>query len=282
MAGKFGADFNASQPSDADLVKKGAQWIRDIKSRIKTTFGVIHNNETGQLLDNVVGTASLKDLNPDPTGTWDQVDVNEKGQVTAGRTITPTIGARLHRWTYLFGGGWDADGTPITAAGGMDTDGKTISTYSFVFPAGVTRIFVRVQGAGGISSPGNGGGGGGGYCEATIDGSEGDVWLVWVGESAEVDHSAMSRFYFSAFRYMRANGGYEATIPTGAPTGGDTDVAGEMIALEMVGGAGTSEIGGPGGCGCPSSPGHARGGYGAMPGIALGGDGFVTVDYWTN
>lgn len=287
MAGKFGADFNADQPSDADLVKKGALWIRDIKSRIKTTWAVCFNTETGQPLDNVFPSASLKTLNPNPTGSWNRVTVNNKGQVTAGAEEEVTLGAILYRTTYRFDDGTDPSGVAIVKVGGVDDEGNTVATYSFVFPAGVTRIRVRVQGAGGGSGTGDGGGGGGGYAEAVIEGSEGDTWLVWVGESVEdglgsPHRSASSRFYFDVLKYVKCAGGYSAVSPTGA-AGGDVDVAGVNVVLEIAGGMGSTEIGGGAGCGAPSTNSAVKGaGSGAIAEGTLGGDGFVIVDYWSN
>lgn len=287
MAGKFGADWNENQPSDADLVKKGAQWLRDIRARVKSTFGVIHNNETGQLLNNTVPSAALKTLNPDPTGSWNRVTVNNKGQVTEGEEEVVTLGAKIYRTIYGLGAGVDPDGAVITVVNGVDDDGNTVGTYSFTFPAGVERIVVRVQAAGGGSGATDGGGGGGAYCEAVIDGSEGDVWLVWVGQSVELGlgtpaRSGASRFYFSDFKYVKCYGGASGTVGVGGP-GGEPDIADVDINLAIAGGTGVSVIGGSAGCGAPSGASAAYGkGMGAMPEGVLGGDGFVIVDYWKN
>lgn len=287
MAGKFGADFNADQPSDADLVKKGAQWLRDIRARIKATWAVCFNLETGQPLDNVFPYSSLKSLNPNPAGSWNRVTVNNKGLVTSGSEEDIELGAKLYRTIYNFSAGVGPDGSVITAAGGTDTDGNTIATYTFTFPADVTRIRVRVQGAGGGSGTGDGGGGGGAYVEAVIDGSEGDSWLVWVGESVEEGlgtpaRSGMSRFYFTAFKYAKCAGGFAGTTGVGG-NGGVVDVAGIPNYIGINGGAGVAVIGGGAGCGAPSAASAVfGGGMGAMPEGTLGGDGFVVVDYWKN
>lgn len=84
MAGKLGNDFNIGQPSDDDLVKNGAGWIRDVKARLKSFLGVLFNLETGDFQDNVIAKEKLRDLSPSPAGTWVQVNVNSKGLVTGG------------------------------------------------------------------------------------------------------------------------------------------------------------------------------------------------------
>jgi hypothetical protein len=120
MAGKFGADFNAAQPSDSDLVKKGAQWIRDIKTRIQGDFRRVFQFGDRQLLNNSVPSAALKDLNPDPTGTFREVDVNSKGQVTAGRNPTTTVTAKPYRWMYSYAQGFGPSGALLP--------GRSVST----------------------------------------------------------------------------------------------------------------------------------------------------------
>ncbi len=126
MPGKFGADFNSAQPSDDDLVKNGAGWIRDIKARLKTTWAVLFNLETGELKDDVIGYAKLTDLSPDPAGTFTQVTVNAKGLVTAGTSVASTavpVGAVIF---------WPADVTPD---GYFECDGRSLSRtdYSDLF-----------------------------------------------------------------------------------------------------------------------------------------------------
>jgi hypothetical protein len=296
MAGKLGADFNASQPSDADLVKKGAQWIRDIKARIKATVAVCFNTETGMPLDNVFPSASLKDLNPSPAGSWNRVTVNTKGQVTAGEEEEVVISAKPYRWVYDYVGGRGPDSVVASPSLDTDDDGLNVATYSFTVPAGVTRLNVRVFGAGG----GGGwhattakGGGGGGYTETHIDVSEGDVFLVWVGEGGigmtsvpvAAEKGAMTKFEFDTLRYAKATGGEAGTATdAGSPGFGETTIAfdGWGPSIDFYGCWGTSTTGGPGGGGAGGDYGQggapASSGAGANP----GGGGLVIVDYWKN
>lgn len=301
MAGKFGADFNASQPSDADLVKKGAQWIRDIKSRIKTTFGVMFNLETGQLLDNVVASASLKDLNPDPSGSWNRVTVNKKGQVTAGAEEEQVISAKPYRWIYNYGTGLGPAGV-IARSLDVDDDGLNVASYSFTVPAGVTRLNVRVFGAGGgggfnVTPLTAQGGGGGGYTETLVDVSEGDVFLIWAGEGGvgmtaggdPAKKGAMTKFEFDPLRYAKAFGGLpgNATEP-GSPGAGETTSAfsGWGPNFDMEGNWGTPYNGGSGGGGGGGGTAAHIGSGGLPASTGAGGDagsmGCVVVDYWKN
>lgn len=296
MAGFFGSDFVQSQPSDSDLVKRGASVFRDIKTRIKTFLNVCFNLETGQLKDDVVPYTALRDLNPTPEGTWDRVSVNAKGLVTSGEEVTAVAAARPYRWIYNYTQGLDADGDAITRALGTDDDGWNVATYSFVVPDGVTRLYVRCYGAGGgggyNATPGTaGGGGGGGYSDTFIDVSEGDTFLVWVGEGGggmpagggAGEDGGMTRFYFTTLKYTQAVGGMSGTATEGGAGGeGETTVAqdGWGPAFEFQGAWGTHEDGGSGGGGATGT--YGRGGD---PGDS-GGDGqqgssgLVVVEYW--
>lgn len=290
MSGKFGADFNENQPSDSDLVKKGAQWIRDIKARLKSFLGVLFNLETGDLKDNVIRSGALRDLNPSPAGTHTRVVVNAKGQVTSGDSPDNSLVARIYRYTYEFAadgaaGGVAPDGSSILATGALDDDGNTVAQYSFTFPADVTRVRVRVQAAGGGSAATKGGAGGGAYIDAVVEGSEGDVWLIWVGQSTETGlgtpaHSADSKFEFSGFKYLRCGGGLTSTVSDGS-TGGVPDVAGVSGAIQVPGGDGTSTTGGASGCGAgAAASNNFSTGAGATPATGAGANGFVVVEYW--
>lgn len=296
MAGKFGADFNPSQPSNSDLVKKGAQWIRDIKTRLKATFGVCFNLETGNLLDNVVPSASLKTLNPDPSGTFSEVDVNNKGQVTAGRNPVKTVIVKPYAWMYFFEQGLGPDNQIIARSLTTDTDGLQVASYSFATPAGVNRLKVRVYGAGGGGGYGAaaGGGGGGGYTETLVDVSEGDVFLVWAGEggigmdsiATPAKNGALSKFQRDAFQYAQSHGGLAgiATAP-GAPGRGETtsSVAGWGPNFDLYGAWGTKEQGGMGAGGAGGGNGFiGTGGLPVNSGAKAddGGGGCVIVEYW--
>ncbi len=284
MAGKFGSDFNPGQPSDDDLVKRGAGWIRDIKQRIKDTFGILFNIETGDLKDNVISTPKLKDLVPDPEGTWNEVDVNVKGQVTAGRTKDLTVSANINRFTYQFGGGIAPDGTVDgTRSVGLDTDAHTVAQFSFTVPDGVHRLLVRMQGAGGAGDTGASGGGAG-YMEAIVLCDPGDSFLVWVGQGgapAPATEGSITQFNFSDSKLLLVIGGGAATgaSPGSGSTPASTGVDGF---LQWGGGAGNVGATVEGGASADGSPrGNFGWGGGTASGVGTNGiSGYVIVEYW--
>lgn len=296
MAGFFGADFVQSQPSDSDLVKRGASVMRDIKTRIKTFLNVCFNLETGQLKDDVVPYTALRDLVPSPEGTWNEVDVNEKGLVTGGREVSTVAAAKPYRWVYNYTQGLDSDGDAITRSLDTDDDGLNVATYSFVVPEGVTRIHVRCWGAGGgggynATPLTAGGGGGGGYADTFIEVSEGDTFLVWVGEGGggmpaaggAGENGAMTRFWFANLKYTQAVGGLAGTATEpGAGSEGETTVAqdGWGPAFEFDGAWGTLTDGGDGAGGATGN--HGRGGDPGDSGSdgQQGSGGLVVVEYW--
>lgn len=298
MAGKLGADFNASQPSDDDLVKKGAQWFRDTKQRLKSWAGVRFNLETGDFLDNVIEASKLKTLNPSPVGTWRSVTVTDKGLVTAGTNPNVSGNVSPYQVSYNLSGGLDVVGGAIVGSGGVDGDGLNVRSFSFVVPAGVDKIFVQVIGAGGgggynASATLCTGGAGGAYAEGFIAVSEGDTFLVWVGEGGDGATSgptpavkgAMTKFEFSAFKYLRCPGGTEGTSGAATPVyGGSPDIAGYTGIWASTGGPGYLNQGGASGRGTP--PGSNNLGPGGEPSTAspalAGGDGMVLVKYWKN
>jgi hypothetical protein len=281
----LGTGFNESQPAESDLVKKGAAQLRDIKARLKAFATVLFNLDTGDFKDRVIRQEALVDANPNPEGTHTRVVVNKKGLVVSGDSPDATTSAHLQRTVYMFGGGFDPEGEAITPAGATDDNGNTVAQYSFVTPADVTRLFVKVLAPGGGSPLGKGGGGGGAYCEAVIEVAEGDTFLVWVGEGVEVGlgtpaQSGQSKFEFNGFKYLKANGGHSDASTTGA-AGGAADNAGIPLALGLDGGAGTAVLGGSAGCGYPSSAGNANYGSGAYPASTVPAHGLVIVEYWT-
>ena len=297
MAGMFGADFNASQPSDSDLVKRGASVFRDIKTRLKAFLGVCFNLETGQAKPSVFPYTVLKDLNPTPEGTWNEVDVNSKGLVTAGRNVENTHISIPYRWAYGYDHGTSPTHDTIAATPDTDTDGLNVASYSFVVPADVTRIHVRVWGAGGgggyNATPNTAGGGGaGGYTDTMIDVSEGDTFLVWVGEGGlGMDSVAtpgkkggLTRFKFTDLKYAAAYGGGAGTATEGGAGGlGETTSAfdGWGPNFDFNGQDGNIIDGGigAGGGGFESiSKGGVPVATGAIAGS--GGNGLVVVEYW--
>jgi hypothetical protein len=164
-------DFDPTQPVDADSVKFGAGWIRDIKARLQQFGATLFNLDTGDFRDNVIRSDSLTASGVDP-GTYSRVQVNAKGLVIAGTNPVERQTARLYRAKFSADGTYYYE-TPtavvVNGTGVVDTislgnfsyvgapfDGTltpgTGATYaSFVFspPAGVTRVKVTVIGAGG-------------------------------------------------------------------------------------------------------------------------------------
>jgi hypothetical protein len=291
MAGKFGADFNASQPSDDDLVKKGAQWIRDIKSRLKVGLAVLFDLETMNLKSNIVSFDKLKDLSPNPAGVGTQVTVNSKGLVTAltnAPTPTASVPKRVH---FRFDQGLDWDGSSIAQTLGVDGDGLTIATYSFTVPAGVTRLMVRGTGAGGggakKSAGGAGGGGGAGIWEGVITVSPSDVFLIWIGQggtgAGATDNTdgikgSFTKFQFDATKKVELGGGGAGT-QLGGGAGGTVDPWGySTFGKSRLGGLGTTASGG-----LSDEWGYGGGGAPATSGAALNGsNGLITITYFTN
>lgn len=281
MAGKLGADFDTTQPSDTDLVKKGAAWIRDIKSRIFSFVSTLFNPETGQFKDKVIPSAALVAI-PGVEGTWNEVDVNSKGLVIAGRTISKTV--FLKQYVFSFGrAGMQATtgdtATPVLALHDPEPTSSAslnTATYSFTVPPTVTRLFVRVQAAGGGpngTSP-TFRGGGGSAVEAVVDCLPDDQFLVWVGIGGIYDTTISaglaggpSKFEFDSTQSVKAGGGHPAAIVAG--NGGAGFVTGDRILNYALfdGQTGSATLGGSGGFGMP--------GYGAEL-----MDGFVTVTYY--
>lgn len=288
MAGKFGTDFNAAQPSDADLVKKGAQWIRDIKTRIKSFMAVCFNLETGQLKENVVAYTSLKTLNPSPAGQYRLVQVNEKGLVVQGSNPADPV-VSIRRQLYSTSAGVDADGNSITGSLTTDTDGNEVMSFSFTVSEGVDRLLIRAWGAGGgggyNSTPATaGGGGGGGYVETNVEVTEGDVFLIWVGVGGTAMTSGgtagkkggLTKVDFSGNR-IEARPGEPGTSTAGGAAGAG-QAFGLGNAVGFTGHAGTTAGGGLGGSGGSEvSMGGAPASSGA--GGANGKSGYVVIEY---
>lgn len=292
MAGYLGADFNANQPSDDDLVKKGAGIFRDIKLRLKTMFAVLFDLETGQLRDNIVTSAKLKDLNPSPEGEWKTVAVNSKGLVTSGSNPDEATASVPRRIVFYQASAiWD-DGTVVASAAATDDEGLQVSEYSFTIPENVTRLMVQVQAAGGgggsSGTSGAGGGGGGAATEAILEVTPSDVYLVWVGHggTGEVQGGAaavkggMSKFEFDSTHKIECEGGTGGTS-TDSGVGG-TPTTFTWAVQKAFGANGTDTEGGLAG-----GYFHFGDGFGgaptngsAAPGLD-GGDGRVIITYWT-
>lgn len=292
MPGYFGADFNSNQPSDDDLVKKGAGIFRDIKTRLKTFLGVLFNLETGQLKDNIIASTKLKDLNPNPSGEWTRVVVNSKGLVTDGDNPDTTAASYPRRTVFYRTSAIKDDGTTLSPAAGTDDEGLQVSEYSFTVPAGVNRLLVQLQGTGGgggsVNTSGAGGGGGGSAAEAIIEVVPSDVYLIWVGHggTGQVQGGAasvkggMTKFEFDSTHKIECGGGTGGTATANGI--GGTPTAWTWAVQKAFGRDGSTTSGGAaggyfhfgdGGGGTPVNGSAAPGG--------LGGDGRVVITYFT-
>lgn len=293
MAGKLGSDFNANQPSDDALVKHGAREMRDIKSRIKAFFTVLFNLETGQLKDNIVSYQKLKTLDPDPTDgaeekTGNSVTINNKGLVTSIEEVDATVPSIPQRYLYFFDAGRGPDGTAIASTPGTDDDALTVATYSFTVPEDVTRIRVRVQGAGGgggYNGAGTAyGGGGGALIDALVSVTEGDTFLVWVGQggsgqdaSTAGTNGSMTKFQFDANKRLICYGGATGS-DVAAGLQGNHEAIGYLNYLGLLAKDGSSTSGGS-----SASNYYGAGGDPATssPPAGSGKNGFVEVTYFT-
>jgi hypothetical protein len=194
----LGTGFNPSDPTDDDLVKYGASWMRDIKNRLKAWAGVLFETDTGRLKDNVIGSSKLKSLSPDPSGSFNWGSVNTKGQVTIGNDVE--LPSRGRAVTEIFIGGtleqsasqpagvlapglslrFDPDVNNYYSEVTQDSEFVLTSTDAtegeanhwsarklWTVPTGVTQVRAIVIG-----------GGGGGSMEATPWGGAGGTWAL--------------------------------------------------------------------------------------------------------
>ncbi len=103
MADRFGQDFNAASPVDADFAQRtvneqGGQVLRNLKSRIKNFYAKMFELEGMDFHDNLILSQSLTTLDPDPAETgYREVTVNRKGQVIRGKTVAVEAGPQPYR-----------------------------------------------------------------------------------------------------------------------------------------------------------------------------------------
>lgn len=176
MAGYLGADFDPNQPENSDSVKFGAEWIRDLKRRVKLFGSTLFNLETGTLRDSVVRHASLTDMAGLVAGTYNRVKVNSKGLVYEGASTSEQQTANLYTAIFQATGYYTVerkDAVALVGGGSVDaifrgsltydgTSGSTTPPYDtsypvqgqyaeFVWspPAGVRRVKATIIGGGG-------------------------------------------------------------------------------------------------------------------------------------
>jgi hypothetical protein len=166
----LGADFNGSTPSDADFVRHPTRaalpsFIRDVRARLKSFWGVLSDIETGDFKDNVIPQAALADHPDRPSSNGDnytEVTVDRRGLVIAGSKTIRLTAPRLFRAYFCARGSFvETVDAVITSApsplSNWPTDEVTrtdravlqkVFPYEFVVPAGVSRLKVSVYGGG--------------------------------------------------------------------------------------------------------------------------------------
>lgn len=296
MPGFFGSDFDQTQPEDSSLVKTGAAYIRDIKARIKRFASVLFNLETGQFKEGVLDQAWMKDLSPDPSGTWTEVTVNDKGLVTGGSNPVEQQTAGVFRAIYTVTGAvLDNSSTgevdSVAAPAGLSypgvdpfggrafaVTGTTYFQYTFPIPTGVRRVKAIIIGAGGGAvSGGSEGGASGEYIETVFD-VEGQTSLTVIvgqggGDGASGTDGAPSSVILSSTIYADAGPGKGGVSGTpGAAVAGHvaTDY---LVALHLAGEGASAGTGG-------SVPGTVSGYGGGSSDDASGGQNGVVILEW--
>lgn len=224
MPGYLGSDFDPSQPDNSDSVKFGAEWIRDLKRRVKQFASRMYNLETGQLLDGVVRHLSLRDMPGLTPGTYNRVKVNSKGLVTEGAVTSEQLTAAPYTAAFLYGGYTIEQKNGPTLSGGSVVDsifrgradylgrgavGATppfddlypvngqYAEYTFTPPAGVRRVLATIIGGGGGAygvEASYYGGGGGELAEAIIPltGTGTESLTIIVGNSGQNRSASVS------------------------------------------------------------------------------------------
>lgn len=313
MPGYFGdGDFDSTQPADSDPVKRGAEWIRDVKRRLKTFCGAMFDLDTGLFKDNVVPSDALQDMEGlfsagKTSGEFTQVTVNSKGLVTAGSDTADQQRARIYRAIYTFdsGGKYDTDsgvtnvtGTLVNYSGGVNQAPFNYSThdtltgaqcrkYTLTIPANVHRIHAKVIGAGGGASKGGGtdyGGGGGSHAEANLAVTPAETLTILVGDGGTHatnggtgNPGCPSGIFLSDGTYMDGNSGLGATSSSGGGVDTNTPASSNVNVFEIPGVAGGANLFGK--TGSYLWP-HGSGGLASGGGWADdGAKGFVLIEW---
>lgn len=171
---KLGSDFNASKPSDGDYVRHPSAWqlareLRYIKARVADFFGRCFDLGTGDLKDDIIPVPALKDSATKPGSNgqfYKRVTVDKNGFVLSGSFDAAANSPRPFRAVYTSGGAWVENPTGIVRdAAGSEQDIPPTKDevhwvnlsynpgglprghrYTFIVPAGVTRLKVLLQG----------------------------------------------------------------------------------------------------------------------------------------
>lgn len=299
----LGSGFSSSEPADSSPVRRGAWWIRDIKSRLQGFLTKLFDLDSGDFKDGVIRTASLQDMASLTPGTYNKVRVNSKGLVTAGENEADQQTAGIYRAAFYFDGtarydtptgvvsvttGGSAPGIVSSGVvtynhagttGGLNgsyttLDGSTLVAFTFTIPDRVSRVKAYIVGAGGggDNTTSDAGGAGGEHVEATIPVTAGTTINVAVGRSGASKVAGAptpggaSGVDVGAI-YVEAGGGVNALsgTPGTSVTGDDTD---DVTILRSPGASGTSAVRGASGS---YFQGFGAGGYGLGDGDPLGG-----------
>ena len=135
---------------------------------------------------------------------------------------------------------------------------------TFTVPSGISKIRVRVVGAGGAGTPSGAGGGGAEYAHGTFTVTPGTVYSVTVGQGVSSGAGGSSAF---GALISAMGGGYSGST-TGAP-GGTGGSGGDYRAAGGASGTGTGT--GGGGSGSQLGPGGASASSRGSGGGAVGG-----------
>lgn len=214
-----------------------------------------------------------------------------------------TTGARFDEWltasdlpTAVWGAGTVAAGGYIYSAGGYAYDGQIYTTQgsdTFVVPAGITSVTVKLWGGGGGGGAGGtaaagGAGGGGGYVTATLSVTPGETLNVYVGGAGLGGSQStagggggggsFSSVYRGGTALAIAGGGAGGGggLNNGGRSGGDGGAGGGTTGVAGSGGSGSggSNSGGSGGTSSAGGAGGSGGNNAGSAGSSLtGGDG---------
>lgn len=300
MAFKLGTDFDVTKPADSSAVRRGAWWIRDLKSRIVSFCGVLFNLDTGDFRDNVIRSESLIDSGVTP-GEYTSVTVDRKGRVTAGSNPVEQHQAKVYRAVFQAAAGangfYDTDTgkststgsthaayssgspAPFTGIVSASLNGSNFITYTFTIPDNVRRIKVIVVGAGGGGHAGHGGGGGE-HREATLPVTPGSAISIAVGVGGAgggSDQAGGPSLVNVGSLYVEAGAGSPGTAGSNgsAVAGASSGTVGTLV---CSGGAGTTTAAGPSGSGVIGNSGVAYGTGGNSSGTN-GADGVVILEW---
>lgn len=219
---KLGKDFNSSEPTESAYVRSAssdqlATLLRDLKSRIKSFFGVVFDPDSAQLKTSTVPHTALAPLSPDPAGVgYRRFTVDRKGRIIAGNTTPPSTAPRPFRAVFT-----TAYGRVDRESGFFDLPKSKVSfphsgypllndsayvfsadKYLFVVPEGVNRVRYHLVGSGegaDQQSTPNEVGEGASAVEGTMKTIPGEVLEVFVAYGTPTHSGGASKAYGYSF-----------------------------------------------------------------------------------